>query len=372
MKKLAFIQRSPSQLDMPFYMKLSNLSKGKAKVFIMNEYGLKREKLDPEMGVTPKFPEYSGDYLEWVDCQSVAIYSFCRRLVDEGFSHVVIQDQPWSDRIRFALILRFFGISVGLRTDKNFLSETARLGVLKKFECFFVRGLFDFFAPVSHLTSSYYGFDAKDCVYFPYCTNDEKYLVSQARRSSAKDEIRGRLTIPSSSKVILAVSKLHDRENPKYLIDIFRMASVGRDVFLIFVGDGPLRLSLENYVEKEKIINVAFVGYVQYSDLENYFFASDIFVHVPKFGPWEVSVPDALIQGMGVLASWQVGSAHACFDDSTSKFIVSSDSSEEASRLLAELIDLPTFDVFNKAKETVEKNFSVTVVADSWYRWLLV
>jgi len=111
--------------------------------------------------------------------------------------------------------------------------------------------------------------------------------------------------------VVLAVSKMSEREAPLTIIDAFaRLHSDRPDARLIYVGDGPMRATAEARVaalglERE----IRMVGYVPYTALGGYYGAADVFLHAAEFEPWGISICEALACGVPVVASRNVGAA---------------------------------------------------------------
>lgn len=364
--ELVLIQTSPSQLDAPFYKRLHELSKGRIKVIIWNDYGLVRKQVDPEMGVVPQFPVDENPYTVWIDKSQYGVLGLWLHIVRCRSNYVLLQDQSLLVRATLAVLLRLGGHRVGMRSDKNRLSSNANSGWKWYFERLFIRGLFDFFAPVSRLTSEYYGLTSRTCD-FPYCTDVAKFSPTEAERSMTRSRIRARLGVDKEAKVVLAVIKLNERENPLLVLESFAQLNRSiRSAHLIVVGEGPLRRSVEERVDKLGLQNVSLPGYVRYASLHEYFFAADILVHLPKYGPWEVSVPDAIAAGLGVVASKPVGSAHICMVDAAQEFITDSSSPEAIAGLLEKLCSADPREFFRRAGEIVNSELSVEVVARRW------
>lgn len=102
----------------------------------------------------------------------------------------------------------------------------------------------------------------------------KKFNYSQLMR----EEMRERLGIASSTTVLGQVSRLHGIKNPKFTIDILNsLLKRGKDVKCIFVGDGDMRLELENYAKSTGCYgNCIFVGAVH--NAYDYMNAMDAFI----------------------------------------------------------------------------------------------
>jgi glycosyltransferase involved in cell wall biosynthesis len=369
---IVFVQSTPSQLDAPFYRKLAEHLGSRAQVLIWNEYGLKRETLDPELGVVPAFPDVHYP-AQWVDRRGglLALWKAIRACKPRK---VVLQDQTWGERITLSLLLRICSIRVGVRSDKNALSDGARGPIGRRLEGRIIRACFDFLVPVSALTRDYYGWPVnRACITLPYCSDDDKFSTASARADAVRAKLRSGWRVPADAPVFLAVVKFSEREDPRAVITSFYHSWQRHPrSWLVMVGAGPLLEREKRFVADSEIGNVVFAGYVPYARLEEYFFAADVLVHLPRAGPWEISVPDALLAGMGVIASNVVGSAVVLLQGGLARFLVACGDTEAAGVRMDELCSMSDVrECFGSARERVQSSFTVSSVAASWADWLL-
>jgi len=112
--------------------------------------------------------------------------------------------------------------------------------------------------------------------------------------------------------VVLAVAKWAERENPLLVLEAFaRFRKEVLEAYLVLVGDGPLRPVIEETIQRLSLKEHVFCpGYVCYQELAAFYGAADVFIHVPRFGPWELSVLEAMACGVPVVATTNVGAAY--------------------------------------------------------------
>ena len=112
-------------------------------------------------------------------------------------------------------------------------------------------------------------------------------------------------------KVILAVTKLSDREDPMLILEAFScFHRADTSARLILVGGGPLQTAVRDRVIALGLENVVHLaGYVRYSNLPTYYGAADVFIHCPMVEPWGISVGEAMASGLPVVVTSSVGSA---------------------------------------------------------------
>ena len=93
-----------------------------------------------------------------------------------------------------------------------------------------------------------------------------------------RDNYRRQLGFLENQLVIGHVGRFCKQKNQEYIIDVFKeICNIRDDVWLIFVGDGPLRQAVEERAKKLGVNNqILFLG--QRNDVQNLMMAMDIFV----------------------------------------------------------------------------------------------
>jgi len=103
---------------------------------------------------------------------------------------------------------------------------------------------------------------------------------------------------------ILFVGRLDKRKGIEYLLKAYQiLGELLPNIRLIIVGDGPEKQKAKDYVRKEKLKNVVFIGAVSRQDLPSYYATADIFcspaTHGESFG---VVLLEAMASGLPVVA----------------------------------------------------------------------
>ncbi len=95
-----------------------------------------------------------------------------------------------------------------------------------------------------------------------------------------KEKAREKLNLDNKSTIILFIGFLIERKRIDVLINVFSNLSKKYDFLkLVIVGDGPLRINLENLVKSLNLFDkVIFTGDVEPDFIPNYMNSSDIFV----------------------------------------------------------------------------------------------
>ena len=339
----------------------------KIDLLFWNDYGLSRRHPDRELGVVPEFPTPEGKNpnvrRSWLDRRTVRMSELIQATLERRPRAVLLNDLDLKTKLRLSFALRRAGVSVGFRSDKNQLSLGARRGARQAFERLVYALSFDFFCPASRLAAKYYRWPkSRPQVLFPYATDVEKFSSESADR--LRPAIRQRLGLSPSSKMLLCVAKFVDREGVADVIKAYlSLPADVEDVDLVVVGAGPKEAEFRALAASAGS-RVKFVGYVPYAQLQDYFFAADVFVHLAHREPWGVSVSDALSAGLGVVASDAVGAAVELMDGDLARFVTPVGNVEAAATALRDALALPDIaSSFEPAREMVLATYSNVATA---------
>jgi glycosyltransferase involved in cell wall biosynthesis len=370
MPEIVFLQSQVSQLDQPVYARLHEIAPGKAGVVYWNDYGVLRRRVDPELGIVPDLVELDiPDYpWTWIDSRKGGYREVLDKVIASKPALVVLSDQRQIDRLRLALAIRRKGIKVALRSDKNYFSERPRSGLPLIAEQQFTRRTFDVMAPTSPLTLHYYNWPQhQPTVLSPYPTNEQKFSPRAEIKLQRRKTVRAELGISNDAFVFLSATKFSTRESPWELIESFAaMQTHCANVHLIAVGDGPMLSEIKQSCANRGITRVSFPGFVPFRELQNYFFASDVYLHLVSIGPWEVSPQDALVAGLGLVSTNNVGSANVFLKGELARFLVPFGDRASASARMTELVKTPNaLEQFKPAKLLTEE-YTVAATAMRW------
>lgn len=126
-----------------------------------------------------------------------------------------------------------------------------------------------------------------------------RFSYSRSNRESLRDEFN----IPKSAKVLLNIARFYEVKNHTYLLDVFyEYHKKNQNSYLILVGDGPLKGSME---EKAKALqlqkSIVFTGVR--SDTERFYSAADIFVMPSIFEGLPVVLVEAQANSLPCIVS---------------------------------------------------------------------
>jgi glycosyltransferase involved in cell wall biosynthesis len=145
----------------------------------------------------------------------------------------------------------------------------------------------------------------------PYCVDNESLQREAVELEDTREELRAEFGIePGAGPVILFVGKLEPKKQPLLALEAFARVRDRHRCALLIVGEGPLEPALRGRIEKERIPNVHFAGFLNRSRIAHAYMAGDLFV-LPSglhetFG---VVVAEAMNFALPVVVSDKVGCA---------------------------------------------------------------
>lgn len=311
--KIGFLVSHPTQFEGPFFQYAAKRPEHELHVIYSNS--------DP--GVSVFDPELATNVSWGIDLLSGYSYSLMPRrrrlrwLLKDIRSHkynlLIVNGYNKSGYLLAALCARFLGTPTALRLDSVLFDRSSRSKRLLKKAMF--RGfthLYQHFFATSSLTIEYlqaYGIKRDHISLFAYAVDNDYFKEKSSLSPEGKASVRNRYNLPNDDRIILSVTKFNDREAPWDLLKAFCDLPNPRP-FLLLVGDGIERSSLEDYALLQGAEDVVFAGYVPYPELPSLYGIADVFVHPTHYEPWGVSVQEALACGLPVIASSKVGAGY--------------------------------------------------------------
>lgn len=150
----------------------------------------------------------------------------------------------------------------------------------------------------------HYGATEKQLFTMPYAVDNERFQSHRGAENSVKK--------PSNKKIVLFASKFIPRKHPLLLIDAF--AQLNKDILnsteLWMIGDGPMMKSAQALVKKYELSRQArFFGFINQSQLPDYFASCDLFVLPSSQEPFGLVINEVMNLAKPVLTTSEVGAA---------------------------------------------------------------
>jgi len=138
---------------------------------------------------------------------------------------------------------------------------------------------------------------------------DNAYFAARAeaaRAAGRRDELRRQIGAAADDVVVLVVGKLMPFKRP--LDVVHALAQVDRRAIALFIGDGELRRVVEAAVVATGI-RARVTGFVNQSELPDWYAAGDVAVLASDFEKWGLVVNEAMACGLPAVVSDLVGCA---------------------------------------------------------------
>ncbi len=142
-------------------------------------------------------------------------------------------------------------------------------------------------------------------------------------RRIREEFLRAGGTARKHSPAFIFVGRLAEEKNLKLLLEAYRRAKsrVRSPWGLIFVGDGPMKAEIEDYVEKEKPDGVALAGGVSWLEVPEWLSLADVLVLPSYSEPWGLVVNEALVCSLPVIVSEKCGCARDLVEEGKNGYL---------------------------------------------------
>jgi len=175
----------------------------------------------------------------------------------------------------------------------------------------------------------YYGVPEDKLFFAPYAVDNQRFQKAAADLIPKIDELRAKLNIAPEDIVILFAGKLIPKKRPVDLLKVYVdlrsrfLIHETHSTKLIFVGDGPLRRPMEDYLKGLKFPDIMFAGFKNQTEIPEFYALADIFVLPSGLGEtWGLVINEAMNFGLPVVPTSVVGSAPDLVRENENGFIV--------------------------------------------------
>ena len=215
------------------------------------------------------------------------------------------------------LAAKALGIPVLLRAE-SWLRDRERGDAKLVAKQFFFKALKQLVAgvmPIGTLNTAYWrhylGEDFPASL-MPYAVDNEYFQEQSRQAGTRREELLAELKLDPSRPVILFASKLRSRKRCEDLLEAYKNLSPGNgiepDPYLVIVGDGEERATLERRAAESGFAGIRFCGFRNQSELPRFFDIASVLVLPSRHEPWGLIVNEVMNAGRAVIVSDEVGS----------------------------------------------------------------
>ena len=132
--------------------------------------------------------------------------------------------------------------------------------------------------------------------------------------------IKSQLKLKTNSKIILFVGRLEINKGIDILLKSFLdLNKEIKDLILLIVGDGSLKIELSREFDKYK--NIIFTGRLSDDSLLDLYSIAYLFVLPSRFEPWGLVINEAMASSLPVITSSNVGCNNDLVEDGVNGYI---------------------------------------------------
>jgi len=348
--RIACLVSHPIQYQAPLFRRIAMDARLDLTVFFSSSMGARAYR-DPGFGieVTWDVPLLEGYRHEFLGSQEAGLRAMFHRLKDGNFDALWLHDYAQGTKLRALLAARALGVPVILRCESHLQSHPRSIA-RRAAKAILLRLLFrgvDAFLAIGAANRGYYlhyGVSPERIFMVPYAVDNHFFRCGAERAASARAELRAELALEPGRPVILYAAKLIAAKRPHDLLDAYlKLSADGCEPrpYLLLVGDGAQRRSLELRARATGWRSIRFCGFIGQQELPRYYDLCDVFVLPSEFEPWGLVVNEAMNAGKPVVVTDRVGAAADLVRDGVNGFVVPARNVARLSASLGRLADDP-------------------------------
>src|SRR5258708_5070930 len=200
-----------------------------------------------------------------------------------------------------------------MRAENPFNQEIQKSRLIRVFKKIFFQyflfkliNRFLFIGTQNHQFYLYYGVNSTKLIYAPYCVNNNFFLEQYAKVSELREEFRRKYHL-QEKMVILYSGKYISKKRPLDLLNAYTKLT-DHAVALVMVGEGELRESMQAFIDQNHLKNVTLTGFVNQSEISNFYSLADIFVLSSGSGEtWGLVVNEAMLFNLPIVVTDTAG-----------------------------------------------------------------
>jgi glycosyltransferase involved in cell wall biosynthesis len=280
----------------------------------------------------------TGQKLEWPNWDVLA------EVRHERYDLIWINTYMGTNAVLARIGALFSGTPVVFRDDTNLLTPRPfwKRAFKNLFLRVFLRGTWALYVgEESKRYWKFYGVPPQRLFFSPHCVDNDYWSSKAAELAPRRAQIRQSLGITDDRPVILFCAKFIPKKQPLKLLQAFEIVRQRTSCWLLMVGDGYLRESVEREIRDRNIQDVVLAGFMNQDELPSAYTAADIFVLPSAFHEtWGLVVNEAMNFSLPIVVSDQVGCGRDLVKEGWNGFVFPHEDAQAlADRLLRMLAD---------------------------------
>lgn len=346
MKKIAILNYHPVQYFAPLYEFLTKKNLN-IKVIYTSKQGIFNG-LDRDFNQKFKWDIdlLKGYSYQFLDENSILnkYYEIWKIIKNGKYDAIWVHGYSHSTHIFSILTAKCYGIPVLIRgeTHLGLTKGKIRWYLHKKFLKIFFKNI-DRLLAIGSKNYQYYvslGIAQEKIFLTPYSVDNKRFSGEGLTDEQLKN-IRKRYDINCSDIIVLFSSKFTKRKRAVDLlkaVKLLKEKNISVNYTVLMVGQGEEYNNLEDFVLKNKLENVKFLGFRNQAELPDIYAISDIFVLPSMNEPWGLVVNEAMCSASAIIITDEVGCSSDLVRDGQNGYIYSAGSVPELTECLEKII----------------------------------
>lgn len=143
------------------------------------------------------------------------------------------------------------------------------------------------------------GIERQRISYIPNGVNTSLFKPSENKTS-----LKQKFGFPENSRIILSLGRLTEQKDPTTMVKIFKEVSdCINNVILVIAGQGELLEKTKEFVQKNNLSNVIFLGYVEEANKPDLYACSDFYILTSKYEGQPLTLLEAMSSGLACIVS---------------------------------------------------------------------
>lgn len=329
--KLAYLVSHPIQYQAPLLRRIAQEPDIDLTVFYGSDFSVRGYKDEGFGGIgvkwdIPLLEGYRHEFLPVLrDDATVSVarplnYGIFKRLRgrkgEEPFDVLWVHGYATINSLHAMLAAKSLGIPVLVRGDMWLKDRPRGRAKLALKTLFFqiLKHLLDGVLSVGTLNEEYWRHHLGDDFpqfMMPYAVDNDYFQERSRKAPERRKELLDELHLDPARPVILFASKLQSRKRCEDLLEAYKKLSPAPGVephpYLVIVGDGEERATLEKRAAESGFSGIRFCGFRNQSELPRFFDIATVFVLPSRHEPWGLIVNEVMNAGRAVIVSDDVG-----------------------------------------------------------------
>ena len=146
-----------------------------------------------------------------------------------------------------------------------------------------------------------YGAKEENIYFHPFTALHESDILKAPVLPAEKAKLRKHLNLPQNVKICIAVGRFIPLKRYDILLRLW--ANMPENTYLLLIGGGPEKETYEKIIREKQLQNVILDDFHPFSELLDYYKASDLFIHPTSYDVWGLVINEAMACGLPVVVT---------------------------------------------------------------------